>query len=630
MDPSPAQSRSWGGSRAIARHLGLVPWADLLVGFAVAGALLAALHVAKEFGKSRLQGDQAVIHLELPYLGLYTLYSLARGSLAYLLSLVFAISYGYWAAKDRAAEKVLLPILDILQSIPVVTFMPGFMLSLAFLIPHSDLGLNLASILMIFTGQAWNMVFSFYHSVKTIPPDLYEAGQIYRFGWWRRFSRIELPSTTVGLVWNSMMSMAGGWFFLMLSETFELGEHNFRLPGLGTYMTVAQDQGDYRAVICAVLAMGLMIVAMNQLVWRPAAVWAQRFRIEDVAAVHTEESWLMDLLRRSRLLWLGHRILVAPLVGLLDAWDTTLTPRPARVANASSPWSMVPRLALWVALLFLAGWGIYLLVVYLLLQVHLVQWAILVQALAVTLARVLATVVLGTLLMVPIGVSIGLRPRLAARLQPAIQVAASFPAPLLFGLFLLAFDLLGIDLSWGSILLMLAGTQWYILFNVLGGAMAIPSDLHEATSIYRWSRAQRWRHLYLPAVFPFLVTGWVTAAGGAWNTSIVAEYWKVAAPITETRTEDPERAETVPRHTPISTGAESQPWERELFGGSPDDPRIRRCFGLGAIITRATQEENYRLLAAGTLLMAFTVVMINRLVWRRMALVAERRFSLSR
>src|SRR5438128_2879237 len=428
-DPSPTRGRSRGGSRAIVRQLGLVPWADFLVGFAVAGTLLAALTVAKEFGRPRPQGEQSEIHLELPYLGLYTLYSLARGLLAYVLSLLFAIAYGYWAAKDRAADKVLLPILDILQSIPVVTFMPGFMLSLAYLFPGSELGLNLASILMIFTGQAWNMVFSFYHSVKAIPPDLYEVGQIYRFGWWRRFSRIELPSTTAGLVWNSMMSMAGGWFFLMLSETFELGTHQFRLPGLGTYMTVAQDRGDYTAMASAVVVMVLMIVAMNQLIWRPAAVWAQRFRIEDVAAVHTEESWLLDLLRRSRLLWVGHSMLVAPLMGLLDAWDTASTPRPVSTANAANPGGggLVPRLALWLGLVFLAGWGVYLLVVNLLLQVTLLQWLILGQALGVTLARVLGTVALGTLLMVPIGVSIGLRPRLAAGLQPVIQVAASFP-----------------------------------------------------------------------------------------------------------------------------------------------------------------------------------------------------------
>lgn len=612
--PSPTPSHTWGGSRAIARHLGLVPWADVLVGLAVAGALLATLYVAREFGRGRLPGNQAPVRLELPYLCLYTLYSLARGTLAYLCSLAFAIGYGYWAAKDRVAEKVLLPILDILQSIPVVSFLPGFMLALVYLFPGSELGLNLAAILLIFTGQAWNMVFSFYHSVKTIPPELYEVGQIYRFGWWRRFSRIELPATTVGLVWNSMMSMAGGWFFLMLIETFELGEHHFRLAGVGTYMTVAQDEGDYRAMLYAVVAMSVMIVAMNQLIWRPAAVWAQRFRIEDVAAVHKEESGLLDLLRRSRLLWLGHRTLVAPLVGLLDAWDVRHPPRTAEIAYTARPWRLLSRLVLWLTLLLLVGWGIYALVTSLLLQVSGAQWAILGEALGMTLARVLTTVILGTLLMVPVGVWIGLRPRLAARLQPVIQVAASFPAPLLFGLFLLVFDRAGIDLSWGSILLMLAGTQWYILFNVLGGAMAIPSDLHEATAIYHWDWARRWRQLYLPAVFPFLVTGWVTAAGGAWNTSILAEYWKVAAPEEGT----------------ITAGAEAESWERALFGERPHDPRIRRCFGLGAIITRATQEENYPLLAAGTLLMAFTVVLVNRLLWRRLALLAEKRFSLSR
>src|SRR5579871_2821011 len=629
-DPSPTHGRTWGGSRALARHLGLVPWVDLLVGFAVGGMLLAVLYVAKEFGRSRVSGDQAAIHLEVPYLALYTLYSLARGTVAYLISLVFAIAYGYWAAKDRTAEKILLPILDILQSIPVVTFMPGFMLSLSRLVPNSEWGLNLASILLIFTGQAWNMVFSFYHSVKTIPPDFYEVGQIYRFGWWRQFSRIELPSTTVGLVWNSMMSMAGGWFFLMLSETFELGENKFRLMGLGSYMTEAQDQGNYLAMGSAVVAMVLMIVVMNQLIWRPATVWAQRFRVEDVAAVHTEESWLLDFLRRSRLLWLGHRVLVAPLTALLDAWDSRLAERPAPKARTTNLWGLLLRLILGLTLLLLAGWGIYLVVTILILGVTAPQWAILGTALGLTLVRVFATVALGTLLMVPIGVMIGLRPVLAARLQPLIQVAASFPAPMLFALFLLAFDRLGIDLSWGSILLMLAGTQWYILFNVLGGAMAIPSDLHEATAIYRWSPAQRWRHLYLPAIFPFLVTGWVTAAGGAWNTSIVAEYWKVAAPKTEASVEG-HSGEAQP-DVSGSAQAAAEPWENELFGEPPADPRVRRTFGLGAIITRSTEnvEEKYPLLIAGTFLMAFTVVLINRLLWRRLAMIAEKRFSLSR
>jgi NitT/TauT family transport system permease protein len=331
---------------------------------------------------------------------------------------------------------------------------------------------------------------------------------------------------------------------------------------------------------------------------------------------------------------LGHRLLVAPLFGLLDAWDTRHPPSSLEEANAPGLGRLLSRLALWLGLSLLAGWGIYLLVTNLLLQVTASQWAILGEALGTSLLRVLATVALGTLIMVPIGVLIGLRPRLAGRLQPVIQVAASFPAPMLFALFLVVFDRLGIDLSWGSVLLMLAGTQWYILFNVLGGAMSIPSDLHEATAIYRWNRVQRWRELYLPAIFPFLVTGWVTAAGGAWNTSIVAEYWKVAEPKTEATSsaaaESNEAAGKEDNPLQDDSSMEAEPWERELFGGPPKDTRIRRCFGLGGIITRATEEENFALLSAGTLIMAFTVVLINRSLWRRLALLAEKRYSLAR
>jgi NitT/TauT family transport system permease protein len=614
-DPVPVRGRVWGGSRAIARHLGLVPWADVTVGFAVAGALLAALYVGREFGKGR-QPEPSPVHLGLPYLALYTVYSLARGLVAYVLSLGFAIAYGYWAARDRVAEKVLLPLLDILQSIPVLTFMPGFMLAMTGIFPNSELGLNLAAILLIFTGQVWNMVFSFYHSMKTLPPDFYEAGQIYRFGWWRRFSRIELPFATGGLVWNSMMSMAGGWFFLMVCEAFELGkEHQFRLLGLGSYMSVAQDQGNYAAMAWAVLAMILMIVVMNQLIWRPATVWAQRFKVEDVAAGQTEESLVLDLLRRSRLLWLGHGLLVAPVKKALDAWDLRHAQRAVDPPKSAKELASLPRLALWLPLFGLACVGLYLLVT-LLQRVTAAQWLVLSEATCLTLFRVLGAVALGTLWMIPIGVAVGLRPRLAASLQPAIQVAASFPAPMLFSLFLVVFDVLHIDLAWGSVLLMLAGTQWYILFNVLGGTMAIPSDLHEATAIYRWTMWQKWKHLYLPAIFPFLVTGWVTAAGGAWNTSIVAEYWKVAA--------------TADNVTEANTMNASS-WERALFDGKPpDDPRIRRAFGLGAIINRATVEERYPILAAGALAMAATVVLINRLFWRRLESLAEERFGLSR
>jgi NitT/TauT family transport system permease protein len=617
-EPTPSENQTWGGSRAIARHLGRVPWADVLVALAVSGILLAAVFIAQEFGKRRLPDQETAIHLDVPHLALYTLYSLARGLIAYVFSLAFAISYGYWAAKDRVAEKVLLPLLDILQSIPVLAFMPGLMLSLVYLFPRSEVGLNLASILLIFTGQAWNMVFSFYHSMKTVPPEFYEVGQVYRFGWWRRFSRIELPFGTVGLVWNSMMSMAGGWFFLMVCEAFPLGEHKFRLLGLGSYMSEAQDQGDYTAMAGAVVAMVLMIVIMNQLLWRPVAVWAQRFKVEDVASGPREESPVLEWLHRSRLLALVHATTIGPVRRLLDTWDLRHPVRAAR-AGAPSRLVLVLRALTWVTLLAAAGWGLYLLLA-LLSGVRWTQWPILFEATAMTLLRVMAAVGLGTLVMVPLGVMIGLRPRLAAKLQPVIQVAASFPAPMLFALFLIVFDRLGLSLGWGSILCMLAGTQWYILFNVVGGARAIPSDLHEAAAICRWRLATCWKRLYLPAIFPFLVTGWVTAAGGAWNTSIVAEYGKVAGH------DEPGGAAT-----PAATNAAAPSRAEELLGETAAvDPRVREAFGIGAIINQATERERYALLAGGAVLMALTVVLINRLLWHRLASMAERRFSLSR
>ena len=624
-DPSPIRDGIWGGSRRGARQPGTALWTDVLVALAVAGLLLAILFVAREFGRRHLPDEKTTIHLELPYLARYTLYSLARGACAYLLSLGFAIAYGYWAAKDAVAEKVLLPLLDILQSIPVLAFMPGLMLSLVRLFPGSDVGLNLAAIILIFTGQAWNMVFSFYHSMKTVPPEFYEAGQIYRFGPWRRFSRIELPFGATGLVWNSMMSMAGGWFFLMVCEAFDLGkEHSFRLEGLGAYMTEAQDQGDYAAMAWGGLAMVLMIVLMNQMVWRPLTVWAQRFKVEDVAAAHAEESRLLDVLRRSRLLAHVHRVVLVPARQVLDVWDMRVQTRRLEQPAARSRGQLFFRLGLWSSLFLLAGWGVYLLML-LLMRITAQHWLVLGEATGLTLLRVFAAVALGTLWMVPIGIVIGLRPRLAAWLQPVIQVAASFPAPMLFAVFLVIFDRVGLSLAWGSVLLMLAGTQWYILFNVLGGVMTIPSDLHEASAIYRWRPLGKWKHLYLPAVFPFLVTGWLTAAGGAWNTSIVAEYWKAAGPKNE---EAPGETAEAPEQSAVEPDAET--WETALFAGkAPTDPRVRRTFGLGAVINRATEEEQYALLAAGALMMAGTVVLINRLLWRRLQVLAEDRFRLS-
>jgi NitT/TauT family transport system permease protein len=435
---------------------------------------------------------------------------------------------------------------------------------------------------MIFTGQAWNMTFSFYHSLRTIPLDQREVATVYRFSNWQRFKWVELPFSMMGLVWNSMMSMAGGWFFLMISESFRLGDKDFRLPGIGSYMTVAVEQGAVGAMLWAILAMVLMIVALDQLLWRPVVVWAQKFRVEEGGAQPAQTSWFLSWLQRSRLLAALRRL--RPRESEADAkpgavWKRP-EPRPAfRQASALG----LLALAGVVAGLAYGGWMLTELVA----AVSGADWGEAFTAAGVTLGRVLLSTALGTLWTLPLGLAIGLSPRLARVLQPVVQVVASFPAPMLFPLVIAAMELAGVPLGWGSILLMLLGTQWYILFNVVAGAMAIPADLREAARSYRLSTWRRFWVLYLPAVFPFLVTGWVTAAGGAWNTSIVAEY--------------------------------------VTFEG-----RTVSTFGLGALISTAAAGAQFPLLAAAVTVMAVVVVAFNRLVWRRLYRLAEERFALNK
>jgi NitT/TauT family transport system permease protein len=441
---------------------------------------------------------------------------------------------------------------------------------------------------MIFTGQAWNMTFSYYHSLRSVPQDLREVAAVYRLTAWRRWRWLELPYATMGLVWNSMMSMAGGWFFLMLVESFRLGDRDFRLPGLGSYMSVAVEQGRVDCMLLAVAAMTVMIVALDQLLWRPVVVWAQKYRVEEGGRQEAMSSWFLTWLRRSRLL------------RLIGRWRRRRKDEGRRMKDesdrASSPTSSFllppssfPRwlsLAAFAALLGLFGLGAWTLAG-LLRGVSLAQWGGTFGAAGLTLARVLLSTAVGTLWAVPAGLAIGLSPRLSRSLQPVIQVLASFPAPMLFPVVIAGLKLGGIPLNWGSVLLMLLGTQWYILFNVVAGAMAVPADLREAARSYRVPLWRRFWTLYLPAVFPFLVTGWVTAAGGAWNASIVSEY--------------------------------------VTFRGE-----VLQAEGLGARISLATERADYPLLAAGTLVMAVVVVAFNRTVWRYCYRLAETRYSLNK
>jgi NitT/TauT family transport system permease protein len=578
----PLWERLWGGASVFFDRTRRLSWVDLAIAVALAGILYGIIDLADEWtnvGHHRVEID--VSPWALPR---YTFYSLSRGLLAYLLSLGFTLTYGYWAAKDQVAERLLIPLLDILQSIPVLTFLPGLFYAFDAAFPANNTGLEMAAIIMIFTGQAWNMTFSFYHSLRSVPADLKEAGTLYRFGAWNTFKWVELPFSTMGLVWNSMMSMAGGWFFLTFCEAFTLGDQEFSLPGLGSYVKVAVDNERYGAMLWALLAMVIMIVGLDQLLWRPVVVWAQKFRVEEGGSQEQMTSWFLSWLRRSHILGATSQLLQR----FYERWIySERKPDEPHVARRRVT-ALGPRVSLlaFVLLLAILAYGAYHLV-RLLMPLPWTEWASSMLAALATLVRVLVATVLGTLWALPAGLAIGLSPRLSRLLQPIVQVVASFPAPMLYPLVVVGLSLAGLSLGVGSILLMLLGTQWYILFNVIAGAMAIPADLREVARSYRILGWQRFRVLLFPGVFPALVTGWITAAGGAWNASIAAEYFRTKQQVLQT-------------------------------------------VGLGARITEATNAKNFPVLAASSLIMAVLVVAFNRTVWRRLFRLAEERFALNK
>ena len=567
-------------TRIIPRRAG---WIDVLV-FGLLVLLLYGLYTVETQWRAPVN-TAFEIDLSIGALPRYTFFSLCRGVAAFGLSFVFTLLYGYVAARVRGADRVMLPVLDVLQSIPVLGFMPGVVLAFAALFPNTNVGLELAAVLMIFTGQVWNMTFSFFHSLRALPSDLMEASAIYRFGWWRRFKRVELPYSTVGLVWNGMMSMAGGWFFLTINEAFRLGNKDFRLPGVGAYMSVAIDRGDYGSMVAAVMAMIVMIVVVDQLFWRPLVAWSNKFKFEDVAASTITKSWVLELLRRTRFYaWLRARRERAKQTSRESVAAKLIAREPApRRSPAARRVISSAALFAFIALCSWGGWKL----AHLLAVLDTNDWSSIGIASLYTLGRTTLAVALGSVWAIPAGIYIGTHPRASRLLQPIVQVAASFPAPMLFPIVLLALARLDISLSWGSIVLMMLGTQWYILFNVIAGAMSIPNELQEVATVYRFTRAQRWKRVLLPGVFPNLVTGWVTAAGGAWNASIVSEYIHA--------------------------------------GGS-----LQTTKGLGSLISTAAEGGRFALLAAGVLAMAIVVVLINRTFWKRLYDLAERKYALGR
>ncbi|HVZ84108.1 MAG TPA: ABC transporter permease subunit [Terracidiphilus sp.] len=517
----------------------------------------------------------------------YAFFSIVRIGIAYLLSLAFAIVYGYTAAYNPRVEAWMIAVLDILQSIPVLSFLPPVVLAMVALIPGHQLGIELGVVLLIFTGQVWNLAFSFYSSLKSIPREMLEASRIYRYSAWQRFWQLEMPYSAIGLVWNSIVSVAGGWFALMACEMFTMGTRNFQLPGLGSYLQTAADSGDMRALIAGFAVVILIVIATDQLLWRPLIAWSDKFKFEQVESADRVSSPVLELLRRSRLF--------STLPGRL--WERIEEPLYERFARKESRHAVQPldenparggaSPVLWTLgtlALTIVGWGAFQAA----LMLRTVTWPelrLLLEGAGATFLRVNTALLISALWTVPVGVMIGFSPRLALFVQPVAQILASVPATAFFPILLIGLVKLGGGLGIGSIALMLLGTQWYILFNVIAGAMAIPSDLREVASLYRFTRWQRWTRLILPGIFPYLITGMVTASGGAWNASVFAEY----------------------SHVP---------------GGT------LQTIGLGAQISAATDSGRFPILLLATILISLMVVTMNRLVWRKLYRLAETRYKL--
>jgi len=564
-------------------------WAyAFLIDIAVFISVFAVIYGVYSIGRSwlgpvRVESEISQDPRSLP---LYALYSLVRILVAYALSLVFALAYGYIAAKSRRAEIILIPLLDILQSIPVLSFLPGVMLAMVALFPSRQLGVELGSIILIFTGQVWNIAFSFYSSLKTIPRDLREAAIIYRFSAWQRFLELDLPFSTIGLVWNSMMSVAGGWFFLMACEMFVLGDKDFRLPGLGSYLQTAAGHGNTSAMLWGLGAMVAVIVLMDQFIWRPVITWADKFKFEQVESEAAAQNSLLNFIRRESFLIRFYRRILHPVV----EWLTLRFAGGAKQAAAKMRTNPATKPRRWYGWIFAGLAGVALIygvsrAVAELSHLHGEDYFELFRSAGLTFLRVNLALILGALWTVPVGVAIGFSPRFARLMQPLVQLAASIPATALFPVILLFLIRMRGGVEIAAMALMLLGTQWYILFNVIAGAMAIPTDLKEAANIFRFGSLDRWRYLILPGIFPYLVTGMVTASGGAWNASIVAEYFH--------------------------------------FQG-----RIVKAPGLGSTISSASDAGRFDLLLASTLIMAVIVVLINRLVWRKLYRLASTRFKL--
>ncbi|AWZ08279.1 MULTISPECIES: ABC transporter permease subunit [unclassified Streptomyces] len=558
-------------------------WVD----FAVAAAVLVLGYLILQVGKgTTVNFDPADVPdvdtdpAKLPY---YAARSVLRMFIALIASVVFTFGYAYAAARSRRLERVLIPLLDILQSVPVLGFLSVLVTFFVALFPGSLLGLECAVIFAIFTSQAWNMTFGFYATLTSLPRELDEVSRSFGFTRWMRFWRVEVPAGAIDLVWNGMMSFAGGWFMLVASEAVSVSGHDYAVPGLGSYAGTAIGEGDLGKVAWVIVAMTVTIVTVNFVFWRPLTAWAEKFKNEQSESTEVQRSYVLDFLRRSH--WpalLGRatapaREATGRAARVLGRDDMALSVDPARRRTGDIVFAVVAGAVIL--------WGLYDLVGYLRRETGLGVFGEPLLLGLITFVRVIVLVAAATVVWVPVGVWIGSSPKLTKIAQPVVQVLASFPANLLFPVAVWFFLRTGLNINIGCVLLMALGAQWYILFNAIAGAMSIPSDLKEAMDDLGVRGLQRWKRLIIPAVFPSYVTGGITASGGAWNASIVGEVVTFAG-------------------TTLS------------------------ATGLGAYIFHATEAGDYPELIAGIAVMSLYVVGLNRLFWRPLYRLAERRYSI--
>ncbi|HKX17954.1 MAG TPA: ABC transporter permease subunit [bacterium] len=552
----------------------------------ILGSVAAAFYLLLTLAPRELHRSIPSITIDLRPSALpeYALLSLLRMIAAYIISLAFTLGVGYAAAHNAAAGRLIVPVLDVLQSIPVLSFLPTVLLAMIALFPGQTLGLELGSILLIFTGMVWNMAFSFYHSLLTIPEELSEATRAFRLSPLRRLASLELPASMIGLVWNSMMSWAGGWFFLMATEEFSLGKQSFTLPGLGSYLAEAANKGNFTAIWWGLGTLVALIVALDQLVWRPLIAWSEKFKVELSEGQDVPRSWALNVLRDSALLPACGRALRTISERVQEGRHAPTFPHPPALRPARAALGRALGWPAGLAAVALVLWGA-LSLLRLIAALPAGQWLVIGAGTGATLLRIIAALSVSLLWTIPAGVAIGLHPRLARVAQPLAQIAASVPATAVFPILLLLLIHVGGGLTIASILLILLGTQWYVLFNAIAGAIALPRDLLEATEVMKVRGWARWRTLILPGIFPHLVTGGITAQGGAFNASIVSEYVTF-------------------------------------------ENKTLQTIGLGALISAAAADANYPLLAAATASLAAIVVIWNRLFWRRAARLAEERYHL--